>query len=128
MDLAPTQTLRVDTTARQSPLKSLNFASLRIKDAVCDALREATGTRPDVDTHAPDLSLLLHLDTETALLYVDLSGEALFKRGWRERARPEGRSAAEGDRWPPRCCLLPVGTAAQKTARCSTPAAALARS
>ena len=78
------QTLRVDTTARNAPLKSLNFASLRIKDAVCDAMREHTGARPDIDTRDPDLSLVLHLDGNLASLYVDLSGAPLFKRGWRD--------------------------------------------
>ena len=82
--ITPQQTLRVDTTAQRSPLKSLNFAALRIKDAVCDQLRERTGERPDVDTRAPDLALLLHLGPQRALLYVDASGESLFKRGWRE--------------------------------------------
>ena len=78
------QTLRVDSTAQRSPLRSLNFANLRIKDAVCDDLREATGERPSVDTRWPDLPLALHLTATHATLYVDLSGEALFKRGWRE--------------------------------------------
>jgi len=82
--ITPQQTLRVDTTARNAPLRSLNFASLRIKDAVCDAMREHTGARPDVDTRAPDLSLLLHLDGNQATLYVDTSGTPLFKRGWRD--------------------------------------------
>ncbi len=82
--ITPRNTLRVDVTARHSPVSSLNFAGLRIKDAVCDQLRELHGERPDVDTRHPDLSLLLHLDTEVAHLYVDTSGEALFKRGWRE--------------------------------------------
>jgi putative N6-adenine-specific DNA methylase len=77
-------TLRVDTTAQRSPLKSLNFAALRIKDAVCDAMREATGERPSVDTQHPDLQLVLHLGPERASLYIDSSGEPLFKRGWRE--------------------------------------------
>ncbi len=82
--ITPRHTLRVDTTAQRSPLRSLNFAALRVKDAVCDQLREAHGARPDVDTRAPDLPLLLHLGPEHATLYVDSSGEALFKRGWRE--------------------------------------------
>ncbi|MCW5665187.1 MAG: class I SAM-dependent RNA methyltransferase [Piscinibacter sp.] len=82
--ITPRHTLRVDTTAHRSPLRSLNFAALRVKDAVCDQLREAHGARPDVDTRAPDLPLLLHLGAEDATLYVDSSGEALFKRGWRE--------------------------------------------
>ena len=82
--ITPTHTLRVDTTSHRSPLRSLNFAALRIKDAVCDALRDATGERPSVDTQHPDLSLVLHLTEDRAVLYVDSSGEPLFKRGWRE--------------------------------------------
>ncbi|MBX3605623.1 MAG: class I SAM-dependent RNA methyltransferase [Piscinibacter sp.] len=82
--ITPRHTLRVDTTAQRSPLRSLNFAALRVKDAVCDRLRETHGERPNVDTRAPDLPLLLHVGPEHATLYVDSSGEALFKRGWRE--------------------------------------------
>ncbi|WP_418317294.1 THUMP domain-containing class I SAM-dependent RNA methyltransferase [Piscinibacter sakaiensis] len=82
--ITPGHTLRVDTTATRSPLRSLNFVALRIKDAVCDALREAAGERPSVDTRHPDLPLLLHLGPQRASLYVDSSGEPLFKRGWRE--------------------------------------------
>jgi putative N6-adenine-specific DNA methylase len=82
--ITPDQTLRVDTSAWRSPLKSLNFATLRIKDAVCDVLREKAGARPSVDTQRPHLPLVLHLGPEDFMLYVDLSGEALFKRGWRD--------------------------------------------
>lgn len=82
--IAPQHTLRVDTTAQRSPLKSLNFAALRIKDAVCDVMRDATGERPSVDTQHPDLQVMLHVGLERASIYVDTSGEPLFKRGWRE--------------------------------------------
>ena len=82
--ITPEHTLRVDTTAHRSPLRSLNFAALRVKDAVCDVLRDATGERPSVDTRQPDLQLVLHLGEQEATLYVDSSGESLFKRGWRE--------------------------------------------
>ena len=82
--ITPHHTLRVDTTAQHSPLRSLNFAALRIKDAVCDALRDATGERPSVDTRRPDLQLVLHVGPEHATLYIDSSGESLFKRGWRQ--------------------------------------------
>jgi putative N6-adenine-specific DNA methylase len=81
--ITPQQTLRVDTTAQRSRLKSLNFAALRIKDAVCDRMRETSGERPSVDTARPDLSIVLHVGAERASIYVDSSGEALFKRGWR---------------------------------------------
>jgi hypothetical protein len=59
--ITPQQTLRVDSTAQRSPLRSLNFANLRIKDAVCDVMREHAGERPSVDTRFPDLPLALHL-------------------------------------------------------------------
>ncbi len=82
--ITPEQTLRVDVTAMRSPLTSLNFAALRIKDAVCDSLRESTGERPSVAPRNPDLPLSLFVGPEHATLYADTSGEALFKRGWRE--------------------------------------------
>jgi putative N6-adenine-specific DNA methylase len=90
--ITPRQTLRVDASAWRSPLKSLNFAALRIKDAVCDVMREAAGERPSVDTRHPDLSLVLHLGPEHASLSVDLSGEALFKRGWRDAQGLKGEA------------------------------------
>ena len=93
--IAPEQTLRVDVQAHASPLRSLNFATLRIKDAVCDALREACGARPGVDTQRPDLPLVAYLGPERGTLYADTSGEALFKRGWRD-ARG-GREDVKGE-------------------------------
>ena len=91
--ITPQQTLRVDTTAQRSPLRSLNFATLRVKDAVCDALREASGgERPSVDTRSPDLPLALHLTPTHATLYVDTSGEPLFKRGWRDAGALKGEA------------------------------------
>jgi putative N6-adenine-specific DNA methylase len=73
----------VDVTAIGSPLRSLEFATLRIKDAVCDKLRESSGARPSVDTSRPDVRIRVFLDTGRWCVYLDTSGEALFKRGWR---------------------------------------------
>lgn len=78
------QTLRVDLTAQRSPLKSLNFATLRIKDAIVDRFREQTGERPSIDTANPDVRIQAHLTSNHASIYLDTSGEPLFKRGWRE--------------------------------------------
>lgn len=85
-------TLRVDTSATRTPLRSLNFATLRIKDAVVDRLRERTGERPSIDTLAPDARVWLFLEPQEATLYLDLSGEPLFKRGWRS-GRDDGGDA-----------------------------------
>lgn len=77
-------TIRVNMTAIKCPLKSLDFATLKIKDAVCDKFRVLTGDRPSVDTHAPDIRIHAFLDTNRMTLYVDTSGDALFKRGVRQ--------------------------------------------
>jgi len=77
------QTLRVDVTASRSPLTSLEFAMLRIKDGIVDRLRALTGERPSIDRQDPDVRVFAYLDERTVTLYVDLSGEPLFKRGWR---------------------------------------------
>jgi putative N6-adenine-specific DNA methylase len=78
-----TQTLRVDLVATRSPLKSLKFATLTVKDGVCDRLREKTGMRPNIAKLGPDVRAYAFLDERNVTLYLDTSGEALFKRGYR---------------------------------------------
>ena len=78
------QTFKIEITAQRSPLKSLNFAALRIKDAVADRFRAKAGVRPSVDTHYPQVRIHGHLDAQHLTLYIDTSGEPLFKRGWRQ--------------------------------------------
>lgn len=82
-DFSATQSLRIDVTAHQSPLRSLQFATLRVKDAVVDRAREQSGERPDIDRQRPDVQIVVHLTDTQAQVYLDLSGESLFKRGWR---------------------------------------------
>ena len=78
------ETFKVEVTAQHSPLKSLNFAGLKIKDAVVDRFRHKTGERPSVETQWPHVRLYAHLTSDHVTLYIDTSGEPLFKRGWRE--------------------------------------------
>ena len=77
-------TIRVDVTAVKSPLRSLEFTTLKIKDAICDRFRDQLGKRPSVDTKEPDMRIVGFLDQRNFTIYLDTSGEALFKRGWRE--------------------------------------------
>jgi len=77
------RSIRVNVSAIRSPLKSLDFVTLRVKDAVCDAFRAQRGRRPDVDTARPDVRIHVFLTRDEATFYLDTSGEALFKRGWR---------------------------------------------
>lgn len=80
---SPAHTIRVNVAAIRSPVKSRDFVTLRVKDAICDVFRAARGRRPDVDTRSPDVRVHVFLSRETATFYLDTSGEALFKRGWR---------------------------------------------
>lgn len=79
----PEHTIRVDLSAVKSPLASLNFATLKIKDAVCDKFRRLSGRRPSVDTRQPDVPIQGHLTAGDFALYLDTTGEPLFKRGRR---------------------------------------------
>ena len=80
------RTLRVNVTAQKSPLKSLEFATLRIKDAVCDRFRDKLGRRPSIDRANPEVRVHAFLEASKGALYLDTSGEPLFKRGWRTGA------------------------------------------
>lgn len=77
------RTLRVNVSAIGSPLRSLDFITLRIKDAVCDRFRRETGERPSVSTTQPDIRIHAFFDAQRFSIYLDTSGEALFKRGYR---------------------------------------------
>lgn len=79
----PARTIRVDVSATKSPLTSLNFVTLKIKDAVCDKIRKLSNRRPNVDTGAPDIPIQGHLTEREFTLYLDTTGEPLFKRGQR---------------------------------------------
>ncbi|HRQ56232.1 MAG TPA: THUMP domain-containing protein [Azoarcus taiwanensis] len=79
-------TIRIHVTARQSALKSLEFITLRIKDAVCDHFRTVIGKRPSVDTANPAVRIHAFLTRDSVALYIDTSGEPLYKRGFKQAA------------------------------------------
>ena len=79
------QSFRVDVVATNCPLKSLNFASLKIKDAICDKFRKTDGLRPNVEPHTPDIRIRGFLDENQVIIFIDTSGAPLFKRGFREK-------------------------------------------
>jgi 23S rRNA (guanine2445-N2)-methyltransferase len=79
----PSHTIKVKVSARHCPLPSLDYATLRIKDAICDKFLSLRHRRPSVDTHRPHIRIDAFLDATTITLYLDTSGEPLFKRGHR---------------------------------------------
>ncbi|KRH79237.1 ribosomal RNA large subunit methyltransferase L [Ferrovum sp. JA12] len=76
-------TFMVTTNAKHCPLKSLDFVTLRVKDAICDQFREELNQRPSIDTREPDVRVYVYLTEQDFYYYIDMSGEALFKRGAR---------------------------------------------
>jgi putative N6-adenine-specific DNA methylase len=108
----PERTLRVDVAATRSPLPSLEFVTLRTKDAICDRFRAERGIRPSVDKRAPDVRVYVYLTDRDVIVYVDTSGEPLFKRGYRRDTdeAPLRENLAAGllalARWTPSQTLL----------------------
>lgn len=81
--LGPEQTLAVSVDSARSQIEHTQFAAQRIKDAIVDQIRERSGSRPSVRPIQPDLALRCRLFRDQAVLFLDLSGEALHRRGWR---------------------------------------------
>ncbi|KFB76951.1 MULTISPECIES: THUMP domain-containing class I SAM-dependent RNA methyltransferase [Candidatus Accumulibacter] len=106
------QTFRVDVNAVKSTLKSLEFVTLRIKDAICDRFRRETGKRPSVDTRQPDLRVHGFISKEECILYLDTSGAPLYQRGLRQKTvdAPIKENLAAGilrlSGWQPGVALL----------------------
>ena len=78
------QTIRVKVTGVKCPLKSLDFVTLRIKDAVCDRFREEGALRPSVSVRDPDVRIHAYLTHDQYQLYLDTSGAPLYQRGFRD--------------------------------------------
>jgi putative N6-adenine-specific DNA methylase len=74
----------VHASVKDTPaLTHSGFVALKVKDAVADALRDALGARPDVDTESPDVGMVLHLAAGKAALFLDLAGQPLHRRSYR---------------------------------------------
>lgn len=71
----------VKVTGVKCPLKSLEFATLKVKDAVCDKFRLVVGSRPYIDTKTPAVRIHAYLEAEEYQFYLDTSGAALYQRG-----------------------------------------------
>lgn len=76
-------TLAVDANLHASHLTHARYAAQKVKDAVVDQFRERFGVRPSVEVERPEVRINLSLRRNIAGVFVDLSGEALHRRGWR---------------------------------------------
>ncbi len=88
MHLHPTGSIAVDFVTARSQINHSLYGAQRVKDAIVDQLRDATGARPNVDLEAPDVRINVFLDRDRASVAIDLSGESLHRRGYRQAQGP----------------------------------------
>lgn len=79
----PAQTLACEWSGRHPAVVNTHYGTLRLKDAICDALRESTGARPDIAPREPGVRVHAHAVGTKVTVSIDLSGEGLHRRGWR---------------------------------------------
>ncbi|MDO4805750.1 MAG: bifunctional 23S rRNA (guanine(2069)-N(7))-methyltransferase RlmK/23S rRNA (guanine(2445)-N(2))-methyltransferase RlmL [Coriobacteriales bacterium] len=77
-------TVAVDAHGLNDNLRNTKFTALKVKDALCDALRDSWGARPNVDAKNPDFELNVALHAQKATIYLNLSGASLHRRGYRQ--------------------------------------------
>jgi len=82
----PSRTLACDFSGKHPEITHTRFGALRLKDAICDQLRDATGSRPDISTDRPAVRVHAHANGPNVTVSIDLSGEGLHRRGYRTEA------------------------------------------
>ncbi|MFC2417569.1 MAG: class I SAM-dependent RNA methyltransferase, partial [Eikenella corrodens] len=78
------QTFKIKVEGKRARVKSLDFTALKIKDGLCDRFRSSQGQRPSVDKANPHIRIHAFISEQHAAIFIDTSGEALFKRGYRQ--------------------------------------------
>lgn len=84
--LRPSGSLLIDFTGRNQAINNTHFGALKVKDAIVDQIRTQTGARPDIERNQPDLRVNVHVQREQLTVAIDLSGDSLHRRGYRQQA------------------------------------------
>jgi 23S rRNA (guanine2445-N2)-methyltransferase / 23S rRNA (guanine2069-N7)-methyltransferase len=82
----PARTLACDFSGKHPEITHTRFGALRLKDGICDQLRDATGRRPDIAPERPAVRVHAHANGPQVTVSLDLSGEGLHRRGYRTQA------------------------------------------
>ena len=85
--LDPGATLAVVCVGGNDAIRHTHYGALKVKDAICDILRERTGDRPSIERAHPDVQVHVHVHGKLADLAIDLSGRPLH---FRDRDRDGG--------------------------------------
>ena len=107
--IGASRTLACDFSGKHPEITHTRFGALRLKDAICDQLRDTTGSRPDIATERPSVRVHAHANGPNVTISIDLSGEGLHRRGYRAQAgeAPLRENLAAGillrAGWPEKC-------------------------
>lgn len=86
--MGPENTFAIDFSSSQSKITHTHFGALKVKDAIVDQLRSTQGARPSVNTLQPDIRINVYVHKDEATVSLDLSGDSLHMRGYREQNTP----------------------------------------
>jgi len=78
------KTFSITPIVHSSVFTHSHYASLKVKDAIVDQLREKKGRRPNVNTENPDIKIMLRISENKCSVLLNSSGDSLFKRGYRK--------------------------------------------
>jgi 23S rRNA (guanine2445-N2)-methyltransferase / 23S rRNA (guanine2069-N7)-methyltransferase len=81
------RTFAVRFAGTSRALRDERFSARKVKDAVCDELRDVLGGRPDIDPKSPDARIMVRLRDGVATVHLDLSGP-MHERGGGRQAGP----------------------------------------
>ncbi len=80
------KTFSVDSVVFSEEFRHSKFVAYKVKDAIVDQFREATGERPNISVANPDIRLNIHIAENQCTLSLDSSGESLHRRGYRQES------------------------------------------
>ena len=86
--IRPQDTMAIQATCYSDIFNHSHFTQLKVKDAIADRIREAKGRRPNVNLVRPTYNLYIIIKGIEFEMYLDTSGEPLFKRGYKREGAP----------------------------------------
>ncbi|KLU16237.1 MULTISPECIES: bifunctional 23S rRNA (guanine(2069)-N(7))-methyltransferase RlmK/23S rRNA (guanine(2445)-N(2))-methyltransferase RlmL [Xenorhabdus] len=79
-------TFSVHFNGTNEEIRNTQYGALKVKDAIVDSFMRKIKQRPDVAKQQPDVRIQVFLNKEKATVSLDLSGDSLHIRGYRDLA------------------------------------------
>ena len=77
------ETFMLNSVVHSTHFNHSKYVALKVKDAIVDQFKKATGKRPNVDRENPDQRFLVRVTQDNVHLLWNTSGDPLYKRGYR---------------------------------------------